>query len=477
MASKTTLNARNLEALGATRLAALLLELSEGDAAAKRRLRLELAAEAGPSEMARQVRKRLTTIAKSTSFVDWRKQSDFIADLETQREAIAAKIGEADPQQGLELMWRFMALADNAFARCDDSHGRLGDVFRAACEDIGPLALAARSAPQELADRVFEALRENDYGQFDGLIEATAPALGAPGLERLKSRLTAWDEEPIPEPREEDRVVAGRGMGGKIYADQIERTRRRGTVSLGLQQIADQQNDVDAFAAQFDAEARTVPMVAAQIALRLVEAGRAEEALGLLDASDSSRGHLPREWTETRLEALEALGRSEEAQTLRWESFERTLNAADLRAHLKRLPDFEDMEAEERALGIVRQARDLHGALAFLIGWPAHELAADLVISRAEALNGDAYYILGPAAEALEDAHPLAATLLLRAMIGFSLDEARSSRYRHAARHLKTCERLAEEIADFGQVEPHARYVERLRGEHGRKRGFWSLLD
>jgi hypothetical protein len=43
MASKTALNAGNLEALGASRLAELLMEISKGDAAIKRRLRLELA--------------------------------------------------------------------------------------------------------------------------------------------------------------------------------------------------------------------------------------------------------------------------------------------------------------------------------------------------------------------------------------------------------------------------------------------------
>lgn len=43
MAAKSTLNAKNLEALGAERLSELLIELSTGNAAAKRRLRLELA--------------------------------------------------------------------------------------------------------------------------------------------------------------------------------------------------------------------------------------------------------------------------------------------------------------------------------------------------------------------------------------------------------------------------------------------------
>jgi len=40
MAGQSSLNARNLEALGAPRLAELLITLSQGDACAKRLLRL-----------------------------------------------------------------------------------------------------------------------------------------------------------------------------------------------------------------------------------------------------------------------------------------------------------------------------------------------------------------------------------------------------------------------------------------------------
>ena len=47
MGSKKVVNLANLEALGARRLAELLLELGIGDAGIKRRLRLELSAEAG----------------------------------------------------------------------------------------------------------------------------------------------------------------------------------------------------------------------------------------------------------------------------------------------------------------------------------------------------------------------------------------------------------------------------------------------
>ncbi|GAB5377761.1 MAG: hypothetical protein AcusKO_42230 [Acuticoccus sp.] len=70
MASKTALNAKNLEALGAARLAALLMEISTGNAGAKRRLRLELASVQSPKDAAREIRKRLVTIARSRTFVD-----------------------------------------------------------------------------------------------------------------------------------------------------------------------------------------------------------------------------------------------------------------------------------------------------------------------------------------------------------------------------------------------------------------------
>ena len=54
MASKNTLNESNLEALGAKRLAELLIEISAGNAAAKRLLRLELPAPRAPVKSPRK---------------------------------------------------------------------------------------------------------------------------------------------------------------------------------------------------------------------------------------------------------------------------------------------------------------------------------------------------------------------------------------------------------------------------------------
>jgi hypothetical protein len=98
-------------------------------------------------------------------------------------------------------------------------------------------------------------------------------------------------------------------------------------------------------------------------------------------------------------------------------------------------------------------------------------------MERAAELDGDHYEVLTPAAEALAEKHPLAATLLLRAMIDFALSKARAARYRHAARHLGECASLAPTIADYGALETHEAYMARLEAKHGRKSGFWGLVS
>lgn len=476
MASNKTLNKKNLEALGAERLAELLIEVSTGNAGVKRRIRLELASAQGPVEVGKEIRKRLTTIARSRSFVDWQNRRGLVEDLETQRRAIVDQVAKTDPGEGLELMWRFIALANSVFARCDDSSGTVGSIFHAACCDLGQIAQAAKVSPDELVERAFNALIGNHYGQCDELIGVLSPALGPRGLAQLKERFIDLSKEPLERPKDKDRRVIGWGGGGPLYADEIAARHRESVIRLALEEIADAQGDVDAYIAQQSEKARTVPKIAADIAQRLLKAGRAKEAWTAINAVDeNSVGWILYEWEEVRLEVMEALGRKEEAQAFRWQCFERTLGSTHLRAYLKRLPQFEDIEAEERAMATALRFSEVHQALAFLVSWPALEKAAALVLARAKDLNGDHYEVLSPAADALAGKYPLAGTLLLRAMIDFALKHNRVKRYRHAARHLAECETLAATVGDFGNFEPHERYSARLKNEHGRKTAFWTL--
>ncbi len=438
------MNAKNLEALGAPALAELLLDISKGSAPAKQRLRLALAGEQGPVEAAAEIGKRLALIAKARTRVTWRRRKALVVDLQTQLAAIEGQVLPSDPALGGDLLWRFVALADPVFDRCEDRTGEIASVFQA-----GVAALGAGSVgmdPRPMAERVFEALSDNGYGQFDGLIPAMSGALGPEGLAAVKERL----------------------QGAKVP---------RGGL-LALRQIADAGNDVDAFIASYPAGARALPAVAAEIAGRLVAAGRAEEALAVLDRVDAKPdgGWIPVDWQDARIAALEGLGRTEEAQAFRWACFERQLSAPHLRDYLKRLPDFDDMEAEEKALAFAAGFGNAVAALNFLVNWNALPQAAALVIARQCELDGEHHEILIAAGERLSDGFPLAAMALFRAVVDWVLRRAKSAHYAQAAQLFVECARLDAHVVDHGSVAPHAKFTDWAEELHGRKIAFWAAV-
>ncbi len=473
MALKTTLNVKNLEGLGAPALAALLIEISTGSAAAKRRLRLALAGGQGAREAAQEISKRLAAIARSRSTVTYKRRKALVDDLATQLQAIERVIAPSDSEAAVALLWRFIGLANGVLDRCDDSSGAVMAQFHAASAALG---MAAVGQPVEkLADAMMDALLDNGYGQYDRLLGDLAQALGAAGLAHLKTLCLALSNRPVPVPPKGDWQRVGYGAGGAVYAhDVLDRNRLR-TVDLALRQIADLQGDVDAFIARHPPGIRQLPAIAVEIATRLLAAGRADEALAHLDRADiDDARYIPLEWQEARVAGLEALGRRAEAQDFRWHCFARALAIPHLRAHLKRLPDFEDIEAETRAMDLAARFPHAMLALSFFVGWPALDRAAALVLARASELDGEHYDILTTAAGALAEQYPLAATVVLRAMIDFTLTKARSARYPHAGRHLVECAALADRIDDFGTLLPHFAYVTRLRAVHGKKAGFWD---
>lgn len=475
MASTKTLNAKNLEALGAKRLAGLLIEVSKGNAVAQRRLRLELAGAASGDDVARELHKRISSIARAKTFVDWRRTKALVIDLEVQHRAIMEHVAGHDPKEALALLWRFLGLAEPIFARCDDGSGRVLAVFRNAVPDLAILAASARAKPGPVAASMFDLLTARNYGQWDDLITTLAPHLGESGLSQLQSLLEAWRGEPV---EIAETVASWRldpGERERLYASQIEARHRERASRFALERIADARGDVDAYIDLQPLDGRDVPKVAADIARRLLQAGRPDEALEALDRVELAKVHwLPEDWEDARTDALEALGRADEAQDFRWERFSATLSTRHLRAWLHKLPDFEDFDAEQRALAHCASFTNVHRAAGFFVAWGALDRASALVLSRAGELDGDLYEALTPFAEALAPDYPLAATIALRAMVDFTLTRARSTRYIHARRHLDECESLSERIENFGAFPDHAQWEAQLRRAHGRKTGFWQ---
>ncbi len=304
MASDKTLNAKNLAALGAERLAELLIELAKGDAASKRQLRLELASRSGGEDVAAEIRKRLATITKSKSFVDWHKVRALAKDLEAQRSAIMKHVAPTRPADALDLLWCLLEAAPSIYGRCDDSNGSIGDIMDLALDNLGEVAPSAKLALDKLADRVFVAVCANDYAQFDGVIEVMSEALGKEGLGLLKTKFEALSAAPPARAKGQERRVIAISSRGPMYEDDYAGARHARTVRSALTEIADALGDVDGYAARFSDSEQANPAIAADIAARLLTAGRAQEAMTALSKADgeSAKGRHWPDWEKVRID-------------------------------------------------------------------------------------------------------------------------------------------------------------------------------
>lgn len=459
-ARSRTLSAEALEQLGARRLAELLMAQAKGDAALARTLRLALAGTDGSGRLAAEVEKRLRTIGRSRGFIEWDKVRPLARELDSLRETIAGPLAATDPRAAVTQMRLLLGLADNVFERSDDGSGTLGEVFRQAGAELGRLwALLPDRDRVGLAAEVLLLWDADGYGATDRLLEAAGPALGSEGQAELR-RLLQIRLAAQPRSRKGDAFESWQG---------------RGEIAFRLRDLADLAGDVDAFIAATEAGGRAENF-AGDIAERLIAHGRPTEALAWLDRAPDRHGSEEVRHTDLRLAALDALKRQEEAQALRWEAFRRWLTPQHLRPYLRALPGFDDVEAEERAVAHALAHPDRNLALAFLVGWPNLEAANRLVRAHHGEMDGRDYGRLRPAAEALSERYPAAATLLHRALAEDVLRRASSRQYGYAVRDVRACASLAPLLPVESGFEDHEAFLARLRREHGRKTGFWTLL-
>jgi hypothetical protein len=388
MARKNSVTAENLAALGAERLAALLMELGEADGAVRKRLVLAVAERGGPAGLIKAVDRRLSALATSYGHIPWEKEKAYAADIDGLRTVIAQSLGPKDAPAAAERLIRLIGLAPAVLRRVDDSHGRFADIFHLAVADLGALwgTIDGRD-PEALAEAAMALIQDDDYGLCDDLIAQSAPALGERGLAALARRASA--------------AIAG--LGAADGASEHRRTRSR--LLHVLSDVADAQGDVDGFIA-VQARMRSDHVDTAAIASRLIDAGRSAEALIWLDGSNRhlpDRAHaqgaeqalrfqpsrLAGERDVLRIMALEQLGRRPEAQALRWRHFEETLSADVLRAYLRALPDFEDDAALDKAFAHAAGHPSALAALGFLIRWPNLAAAAKLTLDCGSAPQND----------------------------------------------------------------------------------------
>ena len=477
MARRATLTQETLVALGVDKLAKLVLDEVQQNAPFKRIITAALAGAKGPGAVSGIIDRRLASLERARGYIEWDKRKAFAADLKATVSTIADELGSADPAAAVERILRFVKGADGVFERVDDSSGYIGGIYQDAAAALPAIAMRIPADDRlHLLDRLVRLLLADEYGFIGEAVEGFISILATEELTSLDLAL----EQALPE--------ALSGDGDRDWARQA----RRDTIIRTRQAIADVRGDVDTF---MKLEAQRPERIRDNLAIaeRLLQAGRGKEALqwvqrpnrtGLraMDRQDLAHDSggidvLERHRVGLEIRILAALKEREAAQQLRWKTFQATLEVDLLREYVAKLPDFEDDEALDGAFAYVAAHPHRYRALVFFLNWPHLELASKLVLDHVAGWNGGYYEALAPAAEALEHDHPLAATVLYRALINDILAKGRSQAYGHAARYFSKLALLAGDgFASQGLVDHHA-YFDTLKKAHGRKAGFWSLLD
>jgi hypothetical protein len=351
---------------------------------------------------------------------------------------------------------RFVEAAEKGFDHVDDSYGYLGPLCQEAVTLWGKAwAKIEPRDPATLAKLVYDGVRDNGYAIRDHMIRDFAEALGRDGLMMLKEMFIA----------EHQANLTRKGMDDWERHEPLRH----------LTDVADALGDVDMY---IDAQRQcgVEDVYALPIARRLLDAGRAVEALEYLDRADPNRSHFQDEkddYTTLRCKILQSLGRDGEARDTLWQEFRRGLSTASLDRLLALTPKDKQQAIIDEAIAVAGAHPDKLTAATFLLARGHVDRAAAMIDAHPDKFDGRYYGSLLPLAEALQKDCPASAWVLYRSLLLSILEEKRSKAYHHAADYLAIAGDLAERA---GLHEKHQSLLAQLQSQHGRKYGFWGLV-
>ena len=272
MASKKTLNAKNLEILGGPRLAQLLFSASDGNTVLQKQLRMEIQAAFNPKIATKRILKRLTSIRGQVSQLTSKKTLALGRELGAYRELAQQQLISTYPHGAFQLLLTIASLEGPLDERVYDVYGTVSSATWEAALGLGELSELADTTPEEIASAVFDSGIHEASSRMPDVIESLETLLERDGLRRLQS-LYMQERKRV-----EDLLTSD---------PKLEYSARRSIESLrkAVCLIADTRGDADGFIEQYSAEERHQPDISASIADRLLNMGRYEESLAVLDAA------------------------------------------------------------------------------------------------------------------------------------------------------------------------------------------------
>lgn len=461
--TKVRLDAKGLTGLGLDKLVEILLEESIANKALKARLETALAGAAGPEEIARVIDRRLDALEGAKTAINRARARDFTVELAGLSRNIQSELAATDSRAAVERLLRLIGLRGNVERRLKAESARLMNVFTDAEAAVVQLMPALPDAEQAQLVPTLDSLRKRDrYGEridfFAGVLGTLSKVAATAWQDLLEKQLGAVDAGPAVPRLLQGLFLANGDLDGYVSIEMSKPENRRD--SYGVARLL--------FEAGRHAEALEW--------IRQVVAG-----LRVLPVNGTIVGVGPDYQFQERklLEAdiLDALKKRPEAQAIRWDAFLDTFDADVLRRYISRLDDFAEFDELDRAFAAVRASERIHDALAFLVEWPKFDQAAAHVMAHARNWDGAEDDVLVPAADALADHYPVAATVLYRALLTHILDRAIVGAYGYAAHCMRTLASLSLRLPDAAPFEDHAAFVSGLMNRHARKYSFWQQVS
>jgi hypothetical protein len=375
-------------------------------------------------------------------------------------EVLASLLGElaagvSDPRTGVELVAAFYETDDVIFNHCDDSNGRIGDVFR---DDARELFVRCASGCQDkewLASLLLKLNRSDGYGLREHLFDCAADYLPVKTMRGLVDSLWGLADGEANEHQRRHWLHGIESLSSQLKdAPLFERARRASSPTLGTAACVD-------------------------IAAAYMGAGDAATALSWLERIPEGETFQEDERDALLLAVHGRLGNRQQQEAVAWRIFRRYRCEATLETLLSTIGEEQRERVLDEEAGIILRSESIsYSDAAFLVSSGRLEAAEEHLLARADQLEGGFYDDLLPLAESMEEhGRFLAASVIYRALLESILGRAVSKYYHHGVRYLKKLEALAGKVDAWQTVMPHPWYVNRLRRLHARKTSFWSRYD
>jgi hypothetical protein len=417
-----------------------------------------------PASAAKSLQRQIASIRNGRSFVDYRRSHELARQIGKIASDIEADVLPRDAATALALAERLLALDQKIFDRADDSGGSIGQELRRACVLWLKCAAAVRAASppsdKDWGELVYALEQSNDYGVREPLLSEAHLLLTPAELHALAGRFERQAEDAMK------RSLEGTAESHRVFLPAAA----MGLVARALRDPALYERSIRICSPEPN------ELQAERIAACYLDFGDAAGALSWIEKPWEER------FEHRRLDLLdrayELLGDRARLIEIRREHYTRAPGIHTYRALESAL------DADERAALRVQACADAraHRSVAtgaemlFALGEPAS--AEALIVERAAEIDGAHYGTLtGLVASAKDAGRPLAATLLLRALLDAILTRAYAKAYGHGARYLHELRALAAQISEYQGHPSHAEYEASLRAQHARKASFWHRLE